>query len=84
MFGSENGDMRPEMKLGTMRMLSVTRAVVDWTIPGPKPNADTIAALHPSVFEQLWDAISFGTSGPDPTPAEPRRAKRAPAAANSS
>lgn len=70
MHGDSEGQVTPQMKLGTMRMLTVTRATVDWSIPGPKPNETTIASLDPRVFEQLWDAVSFGTATEDPTQQE--------------
>lgn len=54
--GGGQGIMSP----GRIQLLTVERAVVTWTIPGPGPTAETIAQLDPVIFEQLWELVSFG------------------------
>lgn len=54
--GGGEGVVRP----GRIKILTVERAVVSWTIPGPGPTAETIAQLDPFVFEQLFELASFG------------------------
>jgi hypothetical protein len=66
------------LQLGTMQMLTVTRAVVTWTLPQP-PTAETIAALHPDLFEQIFELTSFGE-----IPAEEGAAAADPLAESSS
>lgn len=54
--GGGEGVLQP----GRIQLLTVERAVVEWTIPGPGPTAASIAQLEPNIFEQLWDLVSFG------------------------
>jgi hypothetical protein len=46
--------------MGTMRLLTVDRAVVRWTLPTPKSTA-SIASLREELFEQLFDAARFSS-----------------------
>jgi hypothetical protein len=48
--------------IGTMRQLTVQKAVVDWTIPGPKPTPESIAQLEPDVFDQLYGHAQIGAA----------------------
>lgn len=59
----ENSDASPS--IGTMRVLTVRRALLDWTIPGSKPTPETISMLEPEVFEQIYSHCEIGTP---PTP----------------
>jgi hypothetical protein len=54
--GGGEGTLRP----GRMQLLTVERAVVSWTIPGPQPSAEAIFQLDPRVFDQLYELVSFG------------------------
>ena len=56
---SEDADA--SLALGTMRMLTVQRAVIDWDWPGPKPSSESIAQLEPDVFEQIYSFCEIGT-----------------------
>lgn len=60
---AESGD--PQVLLGTMKRLTVERAVVDWTLP-LAATPETLRSLHPDVFEQIFSFVSFGS-----VPAEP-------------
>lgn len=92
MIAAENGDLTPELKVGTMKRLTVERAVQSWTLPGPTPTAATIAALNPHIFEQIFALCTFSNEPPerfdedgneiepsDPTP--PQSAPAEPSAA---
>lgn len=50
----------PSIKLGTMRRLTVEKAVQAWSFP-QAPTPHTIASLHPSVFEQIADEVRLGS-----------------------
>lgn len=65
----EDNDARPA--IGTMRMLTVQRALLDWDFPGPKPSPESIAQLEPEVFEQIYSHCEIGTP---PTPPETEQA----------
>ena len=54
------GGGEAQMQPGRMQLLTVERAVVSWTIPGPGPSAETIQQLDPRVFDQLYELVSFG------------------------
>jgi hypothetical protein len=71
----DEGRVRAEMKLGTWRMLTVQRAVVDWDSPlDPKPTPGIIANLKPDIFEQLYEAIEANDAGvPPPDADDPTR-----------
>ena len=59
--------------LGTMRRLTVQKAVIDWTIPGPKPSPEAIAQLEPHVFEQIYAHCQIGSApieGPEAAPSQ--------------
>jgi hypothetical protein len=49
------------MLLGTMRMITVERAVVDWSWPGAKPSPEAISQLEPEVFEQIYSYVEIGS-----------------------
>lgn len=72
------------LKLGTLRHLTVQKAVLDWDIPGPKPSPEAIAQLHPDVFEQIYAAVEFGSAPDlqviDGSPTPPNRQQRRAAA----
>lgn len=53
--GASEGSIRP----GRMQLLTVERAVTEWTLPQP-PSSATIANLDPRVFDQIYEAVSFG------------------------
>jgi len=63
------------LAMGTMRMLSVQRAVLDWSWPGPKPSSESISQLEPEVFEQIYSFVEIGTP---PTPAPSTAGTEAP------
>lgn len=60
---SEDADA--SLAIGTMRMLTVQRALIDWSWPGPKPSQESIAQLEPEVFEQIFSWCEIGSP---PTP----------------
>jgi len=60
-YGDED---KSQLAIGSMRMLAVERAVIDWTIPGPKPSPESIRALSPPVFEQVYGAVRLGDVHP--------------------
>ena len=55
---SEDSDA--SLAIGTMRMLTVQRALLDWDWH-PKPTPETIAQLEPDVFEQIYSFCEIGT-----------------------
>lgn len=65
--GSDEGRITPEMKMGSMRMLTVERAVVSWTLPGPGPTRASVRSLHPDVFEKIFESVQWGKRPADPT-----------------
>jgi hypothetical protein len=66
-----------EVLVGTMKLLTVERAVVSWTIPGAEPTPATIRRLHPEVTEAIFKLCSFDgipaevEDGTDPSKAKP-------------
>lgn len=60
LFQDEDGEGSGRLRPGRMQLLMVERAVVSWTIPGPGPSSESIAQLDPRIFDQLYDAVSFG------------------------
>lgn len=56
---SEDADA--SLAIGTMRMITVTRALIDWSWPGPKPSPESISQLEPEVFEQIYSHVEMGT-----------------------
>ena len=56
---SEDADA--SLAIGTMRMLTVERALVKWDWPGPQPSPEAISQLEPEVFEQIFEAVEIGT-----------------------
>src|SRR5580765_3899864 len=61
---------RSQLALGSMRRMSVEKALIDWTIPGPKPTPESIRALAPEVFEQIYSYVRLGNDHPTSPPAE--------------
>lgn len=59
----EGADATPA--LGTMRMLTVQKSLVDWTLPGPKPSPEAISQLDPEVFDQIYAHCEIGTPPTD-------------------
>lgn len=47
------------LALGTMRMLTVKRALIDWSWR-PSPTPELIAQLDPDVFEQIYSHVEMG------------------------
>jgi hypothetical protein len=63
---SINEDADASMAIGTMRMLTVRRALVGWSwMPSPTP--ETISQLEPEVFEQIYSYCEMGTPPTLPT-----------------
>src|SRR5262245_763965 len=82
----ENADeTRSQLAVGSMRRMSVERAVVDWSIPGPKPTPESIRSLSPEVFEQIYSYVRLGNLHPtSPQPDPSANGADAPSAAASS
>ncbi len=77
----EGDEAKSSLALGTMRLLSVERAVVDWDIPNSKPTPEAIRALTPDVFTQIYEHIDLGDESPtseEPEVAAPKKAKQPP------
>jgi hypothetical protein len=54
----ESGVDRTRVPMGRLRMLSVQRAIVNWTLPSP-PTAETIGMLHEEIFDQIYANVRF-------------------------
>jgi hypothetical protein len=54
----ESGE-RSRVPMGRLRMKTVQLAVVSWNLPLP-PTEQTIATLHPAIFDQLYTAVRLG------------------------
>jgi hypothetical protein len=65
--GDETG--ATELRVGTMRLLTVTRALVSWTLP-KAISLSSVRALHPDVFSQIYDEVSWGEIPPEPSEQE--------------
>lgn len=63
----EGGD-RSRVPMGRLRMKAVQLSLVKWTLPLP-PTAQTIATLHPDIFDQLYKAVRDGSEQGPPTEA---------------
>lgn len=63
---SEEADA--SMALGTMRMLTVQRALIKWSWEGPQPSPEAIAQLEPEVFEQIYAYVEIGSPPTESTP----------------
>jgi hypothetical protein len=66
----EEAKVSPQVRIGTMKRLVVSRALVSWTLELPVSEA-TLSQLQPDVFEQIFGHTSFGTpkaQESDPTP----------------
>lgn len=57
---STGDDQSAELRLGAMQVITVDRAVVQWTLPLAKTRL-TIEALHPDLFDQIFEYVSWGT-----------------------
>lgn len=68
-----------QARLGTIEILTVEKAVVDWTLT-PGPSRATIGRLRPDVLEAIRDQTAWGKI-PVPKPAEEadKAAERQPA-----
>lgn len=55
------------VKMGTMRLMTMERAIVNWGL-SLSPTRSTIEALHPEVFEQIFNYVSFGEIPEDDSP----------------
>lgn len=61
----EAGDSNPQVLLGTMRRLTVERALVGWSLE-VSPTPETIKSLNPDVFEQIFEHVNMGGVTEDP------------------
>ena len=57
---ADDAKVRPELKLGTMKRMTVARAVQSWTLPGT-PTEAALASLHPDVFEAILEHVGWGS-----------------------
>lgn len=58
-----------QMPMGSMRLITVTRAVVRWSLP-QTATVHTIRALRKDLFHQIYSQVRFaGDAMKDPTPA---------------
>jgi hypothetical protein len=60
---NEDDEVAMSVRLGTLRMLMVERAVVAWGLE-VSPTPETIRQLHPKVFEQIFQHIDAGEDSP--------------------
>jgi len=65
---ADDGSDRSRVPMGRLRMKAVELAVVKWTLPATA-TAQTIAALHPDLFDQLYQAVRDGGEAGPPTEA---------------
>jgi hypothetical protein len=72
-----NEEATPQMLLGTMRRMTVERAIVGWTLE-EDVNTMTIRRLNPGVFEQIFAAITFGNVPAEQALATPTTEQVAP------
>lgn len=56
----EDGAM--SLPMGSLRLLTVDRAVVSWTLPLPK-SAAAIEVLHDGIFDQIYKECRFASDG---------------------
>ena len=49
-----------ELRLGQMQLITVSRAIVDWTLDEPT-TPEAVAMLHPDVFDDIYSHISWGS-----------------------
>lgn len=63
MSGGDDGGA--ELRLGAMQLVTLKRAIVDWTLPEPT-TAEAIAGLHPDVFDAIYEYVSWGAVPPEP------------------
>lgn len=63
--GAEGEAATPDVKLGAWRMMTVELAIVNWGLP-LSPTPSTIQALHPKVFQQIYDAVDIGDGKTNP------------------
>lgn len=59
-FAEEGDRVSPQLKLGTMKRLTVVRAVQAWGLPG-NPTEAAISQLHPDVFEAILANVGWGS-----------------------
>ncbi len=57
----DSGGERLRVPMGRLRLLTVERALVSWTLPLPASRA-AIEVLHEDVFDQLFAACRFSTT----------------------
>jgi hypothetical protein len=69
------------LAIGTMRMLTVERALIKWDWEGPQPSPESISQLEPEVFEQIYSHVEIGTppTPPKSAPQDGEASKAAPA-----
>lgn len=68
--GEETGGT--ELRMGTMRILTVAKAIVSWSLP-QAPTVSTVRALTDEVFNKIYDEVSWGE-----VPAEPKETPETP------
>lgn len=67
------GDQEPSVRLGSLRLLMVERAIVSWTLD-VSPTRASIEQLTIPVFEQIFEAVNAGESPPlDEKPSQSKR-----------
>lgn len=68
--GEETGST--ELRMGTMRILTVAKAIVTWSLPNA-PTVSTVRALTDEVFNKIYAEVSWGVVPPEPkeTPESP-------------
>jgi hypothetical protein len=64
----EDVDVDVQAKMGTLKLITVEKAIVRWTLPVDVTPA-VIRQLHPKVLEQIFTAIGEPEKKQDPTPA---------------
>lgn len=63
--GDTDEQATAEMRLGAAQILTLDRALVDWNLPLAKTRA-TIEALHPDIFDALFEHVSWGSIPDEP------------------
>jgi hypothetical protein len=58
-----------EMRLGAAQIITLERAIVSWNLPLSKTK-QTIEALHPDLFDQIFSNIAWGSPPDEPDEAE--------------
>ena len=67
--GSDPDNPEVGVKLGTMKLLTVSRALVRWSIP-EAPTPAILRRLDPAVLESIFSRIRMGAAVPPTAPAD--------------